>query len=282
MGSRAANYMKGMKKYIPILMVLLTFCSVGCKDVQKDENKRTVGEPTEQKSNTGKGSAEAILTEAITAHGGVLYDDAYYQFIFRDKLYSFNNQNGYVYTLKAKDSVGNQINDTLRNGNFSRAVNGELVALSPKEVAIHSNALNSVIYFALIPYKLNDTAVLKEYEGETSINGEDYDVVSITFKEEGGGKDHDDIFMYWIHKTSHFVNYLAYSYEVNGGGVRFRSAYNPSTVDGIRFQDYINWEAPLRTPLKKLPSLFEAGQLKELSKIENQEIQNLNPSKIQE
>jgi hypothetical protein len=40
-------------------------------------------------------------------------------------------------------------------------------------------------------------------------------------------KDFDDEYMYWI-KDTRKVDYLAYSYHVNDGGVRFRAAFNPS------------------------------------------------------
>ena len=73
---------------------------------------------------------------------------------------------------------------------------------------------------------------------------------------------------------------MAYSYSVNDGGVRFRSAYNPRTIDGIRFQDYINWEAPVGTPLKDLPALFEKDKLKELSRIETVDVRNLNATEL--
>jgi hypothetical protein len=38
-----------------------------------------------------------------------------------------------------------------------------------------------------------------------------YDVVGVTFGQDGGGKDFDDEFHYWINKQTHKVDYLAYS-----------------------------------------------------------------------
>jgi len=62
---------------------------------------------------------------------------------------------------------------------------------------------------------------------------------------------------------------------VNKGGVRFRSAYNRRVIDGIIFQDFINYKAKIGTPLFDLPSLYEKGELEELSRIETKDIQNL-------
>ena len=262
-----------MNHYVKLVSLVL-FIAVGCKDVPSSKDKSTNSEKSVEELREEHTST--IVNEAIKAHGGSLYDVANYQFVFRDKIYVFNNQNGFTYTVHSIDSVGNRIEDRLINGSFSRKVNDVVVGLSEKDITKYSEALNSVVYFATLPHKLNDEAVKKEGVGETIIKGEDYDVVKVTFDKEGGGTDHDDVFMYWINKKSHYINYLAYSYSVNDGGVRFRSAYNPRTIDGIRFQDYINWEAPLGTPLKELPVMFEKGQLNELSRIETRDIQNLD------
>jgi hypothetical protein len=37
------------------------------------------------------------------------------------------------------------------------------------------------------------------------------------FGQDGGGKDFDDEFHYWINKQTHKVDYLAYSYRTNDG-----------------------------------------------------------------
>jgi len=71
------------------------------------------------------------------------------------------------------------------------------------------------------------------------------------------------------------VDYLAYSYHVNGGGVRFRSAYNSREVDGVRFQDYINYKHDSTTPVEEMDEYYLKGELKELSKIELRNIISL-------
>jgi len=269
-----------MNEYLKIAAVTLIFFTIGCKDLQKNDKNRSTIEKSAQELN--EENTHQIVNEAIKVHGGTFYDSANYQFVFRDKRYSFNNQDGFLYTVNSVDSLGNKIEDNLHNGKFNRMVNEKSVKLSDADVVKYSDALNSVIYFATLPYKLNDTAVHKENVGETVIKGEDYDVIKVTFGEQGGGTDHDDVFMYWINKKSHYINYLAYSYNVNESGVRFRSAYNPRTIDGIRFQDYVNWEAPIGTQLSHLPAMFEKGQLKELSRIETEDVKNLNHADLEE
>lgn len=220
--------------------------------------------------------AEQMVKKTITAHGGALYDQASYSFVFRKNNYHFTNDGpSYRYEVQSKDKKGNLIKDVIVNGDFTRFINKKEVVLSELDIAKYKGALNSVIYFATLPHKLSDAAVNRSYQGTTTIKGEDYEVIKIYFDEKGGGEDHDDTYFYWINTQTHKVDYLAYNYTVNGGGARFRSFYNRRIVDGITFQDYINWKAPKDAALASLPQLFENNQLKELSKIETEQIKHI-------
>ena len=77
------------------------------------------------------------------------------------------------------------------------------------------------------------------------------------------------MFIYWINKKSYEVEYLAYSFHVNGGGVRFRKAYNERDIEGVRFVDYENYKPKDNsTKLSELENLFRQNKLELLSKIE--------------
>lgn len=222
--------------------------------------------------------ADSIVNESILAHGGDGYDHANYSFVFREGKYSFeNNDDQFMYKVESVNDKGHQIVDVLDNNQLIRYIDGEEKDVFEKDVVKYKNALNSVVYFATLPHKLNDQAVNKSYKGCVFIEGENYDVIEVTFNQEGGGQDHDDEFCYWINSSTKMMDYMAYTYRVNGGGVRFRSAYNRRIVDGIAFQDYINFKADVGTPLANLPMLYEAGKLKELSKIITEKVINLNP-----
>lgn len=219
--------------------------------------------------------SEKILHNAIEAHGGKKYDQAHYSFVFRDKNYTVKNNGKQFYYKVISNKDGVERVDVLKNETFTRTENGKPILLSDKDEKRFKNALNSVIYFATLPHKLQDPAVNKKYIGEQSIKNQSYEVIEITFNEEGGGDDHDDTFYYWINKSNSQIDYLAYNYTVNKGGVRFRTAYNKQVVDGILFQDYVNYKAEVGTALGDLPSLWESGELKELSKIETEKIKSL-------
>lgn len=225
---------------------------------------------------TNASKAALILEKTINSHGGDLYNTANYSFVFRGDTYSFNNNNNENYEYsKRSEKEKTVIQDFLKNNTLTRVVNGDTIKLSEPKIKRATGGLNSVIYFATLPYKLNDKAVNATYVEETTIKGESYTVLGITFNQEGGGDDFEDQFHYWINTKTNKIDYLAYNYQVNGGGVRFRSGYNRRVIDGITFQDYINYKASPDTALKDLPKLYEAGELKELSKIETENIINL-------
>lgn len=266
-----------MKYRSNVLIFTAFLCLLSCKTEQKkaEEVESAVVEVVDKTTAIIPTKAEKIIDAAIEAHGGSLYDEASYSFVFRKKSYTFhNNKSKYTYTVKHTEK-GNEIYDVLENGKLTRTLNGDLTDLSAKDYSKYKEALNSVIYFSTLPHKLNDKAVQKKYIGANIIEGMRYKIVKVTFGEEDGGKDFDDEFYYWISDTTNMVDYLAYSYATSGGGVRFRSAYNVRKVGGIYFQDYINWEAPVGTPLEQLPYFYEEGELKELSRILTEDIVHL-------
>jgi hypothetical protein len=218
-------------------------------------------------------SAQMIIDKAIESSCNGNCGNANIDFTFRDKCYISNRNGGsYRYERISSDSTG-VTEDVLSNAGFTRQKNNILIAVPDSMATKYSNSINSVIYFAQLPFGLNAAAVKKELLGETFIKGEVYYEIRVSFEEEGGGKDFDDVFVYWIHKDKFTVDYLAYLYEVDGGGIRFREAYNPRVVNGIRFADYNNYKPEnLDVSLSNLDVLFEQGALKLLSKIETESV----------
>jgi hypothetical protein len=222
-----------------------------------------------------EGKAQAIVDQAIAAHGGARFEALEIAFDFRGRHYTATRDGGlYTYTRSFTDSTG-KVEDVLNNEGFVRKVNGRAVSLPEERKAAFSRSVNSVIYFALLPFGLNDPAVQKTYLGEATVQQEPYYKIGVTFEKEGGGEDYDDEFVYWIHQQTHRVDYLAYSYQTEGGGIRFRAAFEPRVVAGLRFQQYINYEPPHeQVALTELDQLFEAGKLIELSRIQ---LENIRP-----
>ena len=215
-------------------------------------------------------TAQDIVDNSIAAHGGDAYKIFHAEFDFRDKHYSMKRKLGeYIYTRAFTDSTGSYY-DELTNQGFKRLRNDTLVTLPEERTKAFTNSVNSVMYFALLPYGLNDPAVIKKLIGNTTLDGQAYHLIEVSFEQEGGGTDFEDKFLYWIHTSTYTIDYMAYSYQTNGGGLRFRKSYNPQVVGGIRFQDYINYKPKdeKNTKLLDLEALYAAEELEELSRIE--------------
>ena len=216
----------------------------------------------------GDQKAQRIVDAAIEAHGGSAYESFFLEFDFRDKHYTAARNGGiYTYSRVFSDNTG-QIKDILDNSGFTRYRDGAAVDLKPERKAAFTRSVNSVIYFVLLPFGLNDDAVNKQWIAETTIDGEPYELIRVTFDTSGGGEDHQDVFLYWFHQHNNTMDYLAYKYETDGGGQRFRKAVNPRKEGGILLQDYVNYKpANESIPLEELQSMFAAGTLEKLSEI---------------
>ena len=214
----------------------------------------------------------AIMEKAIDVAGGEKYDDARIEFIFREDYYTSDRKNGrFEFTRTRKDSLGQEVKDILDNDKVRRMVNGKEVTLSDSLATAIGESVNSVHYFVQLPYGLNGDAVEKELVGEDEINGKKYYELKVTFEEEGGGKDHEDEYLYWIEKKDYTIDYMAYRFFVNDGGIRFRVAENPRVLKGIRFVDYENYKTDdLSTPLQLLDDLYLNGELTKVSHIGNE------------
>lgn len=234
-------------KNLTLLFISLLICSA-CSQVDKE--------------------AQRIVDAAIVAHGGKRFENAQISFDFRKRYYEvFKSPNQFEYVREFTDSTG-FVRDVLNNEGFIRTVNGGEVDLPEDRVSAFSNSVNSVAYFAFLPYGLNDAAVIKEYLGETDIEGKSYYRVKVTFRPEGGGEDYDDEFLYWFDKDTYHLDYMAYSYHTDGGGVRFRKAIRKHEVNGLVLLDYANYKPKEKnTAVDEMEGLFKAGELELLSEI---------------
>lgn len=225
---------------------------------------------TETKSPT----AQEIVDKAIETVGGDVIADASVHFKFRDYYYKATRSNGNRTLERCTDAECQVQQDVLQgDGEFVRFRESAPITLSDSLKQLYGNSVNSVHYFSVLPYGLNDAAVTKTLVDEAVVKGQAYYRILVKFAEEGGGEDFEDEYMYWIHKEKYTVDYLAYNYRVNEGGTRFREAYNERIVNGIRFVDYNNYKANEKfPPLVTLDSLYENKALQLLSKIELEQV----------
>ncbi|RMG58789.1 MAG: hypothetical protein D6722_23180 [Bacteroidetes bacterium] len=221
-------------------------------------------------------TAQAVIDHAIAAHGGAAYDTVAVQFRFRDRRYRLRRDHGRYQYERLFVQAGDSLRDVLTNETFTRYRQGAVEPLSDSLAGLYRNSVNSVAYFALLPYGLNDPAVIKEYLGQETLDSTAYHKIRVTFRQEGGGEDFEDVFIYWIHPDSWQMDYLAYRYHTDGGGLRFRSVIRTQEVAGIRFQDYANYKGdPDRLALEDSGKAFVRDSLTLLSRIELEALQAL-------
>ncbi|WP_439152357.1 DUF6503 family protein [Winogradskyella sp.] len=239
-------------KYLTIFIIALLLYT--CKG---DNNKNSL-------------SANEIINRSIEVSGDDRFSRSNITFDFRDKSYAAKRLGGkfsYARMFKEDSLV---ITDFLSNKGFRRMIGREIVEVEDSMQIKYSASVNSVHYFSVIPYGLNDKAVNKELLTDEQINNKSYYKIRVTFKKEGGGEDYEDVFVYWINKQTYKADYLAYSYnEEDGVGMRFREAYNERYVNGLRFVDYNNFKTEdASVQLLDLGEAFEQNQLRLLSQIE--------------
>lgn len=213
-----------------------------------------------------------IVDKSIEVSGDNLYKSCNISFTFRDIRYEMQNVNGSKILKRIIKKDSTEILDILKHNSFERYINGNLVNVADSMATKYSNSINSVHYFAYLPYGLNDPAVNKKLLGETQIGGNKYYKVEVTFDEEDGGEDFEDIYIYWINKETFRPDYLAYEFSTNGGGARFREAFNERIINGIRFVDYKNYKAANNISVYNLEALFKSKELELLSTIRLEDI----------
>lgn len=222
-------------------------------------------------------TAQDVIARSVAYHGGDAYDTAEVSFIFRDRKYTGGWNHGAYEFTRSFTRNEQDVQDILTADSFQRLIDGKVTAVPDTMVPKYSASVNSVWYFAYLPFRLMDPAVQARLLGEHNIDGTSYYKVEVTFSQEGGGEDFEDVFVYWFDQEDYSLDYLAYSYaEDHGIGLRFREAFHLQEVAGIRFQDYVNYKAdPTTWNVADLDSAFTVGALDTLSLIELEEIKAL-------
>jgi hypothetical protein len=243
-----------MKLYVSLMIITLGL--IGCKTKKENLN------------------AQKIVDIAIEVSGKEKLKNSNVSFVFRDHKYLMEGNCGnFVYNRIKNDSIISIKDVYDPKDKLRRYVNDTLITLTDSTANKYAESINSVMYFIQLPYRLNDIAVNKAYAGIDSIKGKAYHKIAVNFDEKGGGTDYQDNYFYWFGKEDYKLYYLAYNFVVNGGGIRFREAYNQRYIDGIRFVDYKNYKPKSKDiKLNNISKAFENKDLELLSVIENNNI----------
>lgn len=222
-------------------------------------------------------SAIAYIEASVEAHGMTEFNKKSIDFQFRNYRYTQRQDNqGLIYTRRKNTTP--EVLDLLHSKNsFQRTLSNEKVVLADSIALVYSESVNSVLYFFRLPFSLKDRGSIKILMNTKQIKGKSYQKIGVHFTSENGGIDYQDTFRYWFDEQTKTLDYLAYEYTTDAGGIRFRVAINRRKIAGVVFQDYENYKAPINTPLDDLPKIYEKGELELLSPIANDSLTLIKP-----
>lgn len=260
------------KSYLVILGLLLF---VGCNQTEENkedaikENNKLESEKVDV-DNEEMSAVDVIIKRVYNKYGSEKVNESNIFFEFRDTEYAYiHGEEGLKRSRKFTNDAGENVSDVWISNELSRFVDGEKVEITEKKEDAYINSINSVFYFGFLPKALKDPAVNAELLDQVEINGKEYHKIKVTFDEEGGGEDFHDIFLYWIGVGDDAMDYVAYQYFTEGGGIRFRAAEQTKTVNGITFTDYLNYgpKEEMMDNYINVDEVFENDGLKLVSEI---------------
>lgn len=185
----------------------------------------------------------AIVDRAIQHHGGDVYGKSEARLDVCSKSGCFR-----VETRATEGSLDFEVSGKARgklrevrswDGVTTVLEDGEAMAVSPDDLQPYLDWAMARIYFCFLPYRLNDPGVYKQDLGLTTWEGRHLHRIKVTF-EPGSSTDASDEYMYWFDPETARLEYFAYTYDDNGGGLRFRRAINHRRLGGILFFDQEN------------------------------------------
>lgn len=228
----------------------------------------------------GNPDPNKIVNDAVLNSGWNNFKNNDIEFDFRGTHYKILHQNSrFIYEKIYVDTTQGIIREGMTNDSTYKELNGLSILLDePHEKKIR-NSINQIVYFNLLPYKLNDAAVNKSFVGEANLSGKEYFKIKVTFNESGGGKDYKDWFIYWFEKETKSMDYFAYYYHVNGASSRFRTLKKKHVVNGFTFYDWENFTSDeIGENIEDYDKLYSDGKLKKVSDIElkNIEVKNVD------
>lgn len=234
----------------------------------------------------GDADAVALVRAAREAHGSDRLDARTLHFTFRGTAFSTWTDGGrFRHTRTSADSLGREVRVVVDNDGVARTVGGaDAPFADDAERLAAAESVGSVVYFVRLPAPLTDPAVRVRSLGRDTVDGAPYDALEVTFAQDGGGRDWQDRYVYWLHPARRTVDFLAYSYRESPGdtaraatGHRFRRLVGVQTVDGLRVQDYENLSADSLARLEDYPDALAAGRTFRVSEVRTENVRLESP-----
>ncbi len=186
----------------------------------------------------------ALVDRAIAQHGGEAYGHTETSLDICSKSGCFHvetrtQKDRFDFKVAGKAS-GRHREVSSVGGLTTVKLDGETIAVDGTAMQRHIDWAMARIYFCFLPYRLNDPGVYKQDLGLTDWGGRTFHRIKVTF-EPGSSTDASDEYMYWFDPETARLEFFAYTYDDNGGGLRFRRAINHRRFGGILFFDQENF-----------------------------------------
>lgn len=187
-----------------------------------------------------------IVDRAIAHHGGARYTAS-------ETTYSSCSKSGcsqvrarvdggvFRFEVEGPTSAG-RLRVVMANDTTEAWLDGRAMALDDAQSQRRRDWAMQRVYFAFLPFRLNDPSVWKEDLGLETWGDRELHRVRISFT-AGSSTDADDTYTYWLDPETGEVAFFAYRYDGDPGGIRFRRAINQRRIGGILFFDQENYGA---------------------------------------
>jgi hypothetical protein len=191
-----------------------------------------------------------IVDRAIAHHGGDVYQSSLVSLELCSAGGCFDlavrSDGGLFEHVVTRREDGMRVRVT--NDTVERWEGGQQVPVPADDEARRRRFVSARVYFAFLPYRLNDPGVWKQDGGVVDWEGRRLHQVQVRFGERAPGGDTgsetgqtSDEYAYWFDPENGEIVYFAYDFVGEPSGVRFRRAINPRRIGGILFFDQENF-----------------------------------------
>jgi hypothetical protein len=212
-----------------------------------------------------------IVERAIAFHGGELFAGSETEYEICSQSGCFEVRSRVEGGLFDHEVTGRVKNRTQRVRTTNDRVewwrDGEQHEVEPFREQALRNWVMERVYFAFLPYRLDDPSVWKQDLGHETWGGRALHKVKVTF-DPGSSTDSSDEFLYWFDPETGRLEQFAYSYHRDPGGVRFRRLSNFRRVEGILFYDQENFGKDEPGLAVESVTPASAGDLEKVSTVE--------------
>jgi hypothetical protein len=189
-----------------------------------------------------------IVDRAIDHHGGSLYTSSQVALRLCSKNGCFDLEvrtDGGLFSHTVTRADGLRVRAT--NDRVELWESGVAKPVPPEDEARRRRFVSARVYFAFLPFRLNDPGVQKLDLGIVDWEGRPLHEVRIRFTSQTATGDAgaetgqtSDEYMYWLDPQTGEVVFFAYDFVGEPSGLRFRRAVNLRRIGGILFFDQEN------------------------------------------